>query len=279
MKKLSILAFCLFFGMQVQAQNPKHYLGDYRVVNGPIDKIIITWENDKLFGTAVGQGKAELKASKTADIYEVMGYDGEVQFTRNENKKVTSLTLRIKDQKVSAERQTPPLKDYLGKFKMVDGPVSAMIMTEEYGKLMAEIPEMGKSEIKESSIIDEFSEDNYNSKILFTRNDKNEVDGIQIEAQGMTLKGAKEAKANPYIGHYEFESAPISNVEIIENENGNLYGKASEGESLLAKTANPDVFEIIDYDGEAIFERNSDGSVKALTVKIEGEVMKGKKRK
>jgi hypothetical protein len=277
MKKLSILAFCLFIGIQVNAQNLKHFLGDYEVSNAPIEKIIITVENDKLYGNAVGQGKAELKPTKTSDSYEIVGFNGEVKFVRNDKKKVTSLLLSLNGQELNGKRLTPPLTDYEGTFNIADGPVSSMKLSVEDGIVMVDIPEIGKGPIKETSIIDQFYDDTYNSEIIFSRDEKNEVNGVHINAQGMTLEGTREASANPFIGHYKFEDAQISKLEISEKENGDLYGKANEGEGILKKTSNPNLFKIIDYDGEAVFERNADGTVKGIIVKIQGEEMKGSK--
>lgn len=283
MKKLSILAFCLFVGVQLSAQNAKHYLGDYKVANAPFEKIIVSWENDKLYGNAVGQGKAELKASKTADTYEVIGYGGEVKFNRNENKQVTSLTLQVEGQEISASRVIPPLEDYEGKFIMADGPVSSMTLKVENGVVMASLPEVGKGPIAVTSIIDQFYGDEYNSDLIFTRNEDNIIDSVFILVQGTTIIGAKQmmnAKAeNSFIGLYEFESSPIRELEVTAKEGGDLYGSSDQGEGIMKKTDKPDVFKIVDYDGEAVFKRNADGSVNGIILKIQGNEMMGSKRK
>lgn len=280
MKKLSILAFCLFLGLQVNAQNPKHFLGDYEVSNGPIEKIIISWENDKLFGNAVGQGKAELKASETADLYKIVGYNGEVKFERNEKEKVTSLILSIDGQELSGNRLIPPLTDYEGTFNMTEGPVSSMKLTVEDGIVMVDIPEVGKGPIEETSIIDQFFGEAYSSDIMFARNGDNVVDSVFINVQGMTIIGAKEMiVTNPFEGQYEFEASPITELEVTAKEEGNLYGKSDQGEGLMKKTDNPDVFRLVDYDGEAVFQRNADGSVSGIILKVQGAEMMGSKRK
>lgn len=119
MKRLSLLLFLgiFAFSFDVSAQTTstitavtdtvaaKAYVGKYKVKEGPFEELIISIQNGKLFGEAVGQGSAELAPTKEADIFEVTGYDGKIEFVRNDAKVVVKAKLSIQGNVIESEKQ------------------------------------------------------------------------------------------------------------------------------------------------------------------------------
>lgn len=67
MKKLFFFV-CLFWATQVVAQeNLKNYLGVYKFEGSPIDQVIVSMKDGKLYGNAGEQGTAELQKTTKAD--------------------------------------------------------------------------------------------------------------------------------------------------------------------------------------------------------------------
>lgn len=118
MKKLCFLLVLGFlaFNFDVSAQTSpttttvdtlayKEYVGKYKVKEGPIEDLIVTIQNGKLMGEAVGQGSAQLLATKDPDIFDVVGYDGKLEFIRNENRAVIKLKLSVQGTSMEGEKQ------------------------------------------------------------------------------------------------------------------------------------------------------------------------------
>lgn len=120
MKKIVLLlAFGLFaFSFEVAAQTTstttaapvdtlvlKQYVGKYKLKDAPIEDLIVTLQDGKLMGEAVGQGSAQLAPTTQADIYDVVGYDGKVEFIRNESKIVVKIKLSIQGNSMEGEKQ------------------------------------------------------------------------------------------------------------------------------------------------------------------------------
>lgn len=83
----------------------QNYLGKYKVKDAPIEELIITLQDGKLMGEAVGQGTAELVATKDMDIFSITGYDGKVEFIRNDSKAVVKVKLTIQGSTMEGEKQ------------------------------------------------------------------------------------------------------------------------------------------------------------------------------
>jgi Domain of unknown function (DUF3471) len=83
----------------------KEYVGKYKLKDAPIEDLIVTIQNGKLMGEAVGQGSAQLLATNQADVFDVVGYDGKLVFIRDENKVVTKLKLSVQGQTMEGEKQ------------------------------------------------------------------------------------------------------------------------------------------------------------------------------
>ncbi len=119
MKKLSLLLMLgiFAFSFEVSAQTTpstaiatdtvaaKAYIGKYKVKEGPFEELIITIQNGKLFGEAVGQGSAVLAPTKEAHIFDVIGYDGTIEFVKNDSKVVVKAKLTMQGNVIEAEKQ------------------------------------------------------------------------------------------------------------------------------------------------------------------------------
>ena len=83
----------------------KEYIGKYKLKDAPIEDLIVTIQDGKLVGEAVGQGTAQLAPTKDADIYDVIGYDGKVEFIRNESRIIVRLKLSVQGAIMEGEKQ------------------------------------------------------------------------------------------------------------------------------------------------------------------------------
>ncbi|WP_435354362.1 DUF3471 domain-containing protein [Emticicia sp. SJ17W-69] len=83
----------------------KQYVGKYKLKDAPIEDLIVTLQDGKLMGEAVGQGSAQLAPTTQTDIYDVVGYDGKVEFIRNESKIVVKIKLSIQGNSMEGEKQ------------------------------------------------------------------------------------------------------------------------------------------------------------------------------
>ena len=118
MKKLSLLLILgiFAFSFEVSAQTTsntatidtvaaKTYVGKYKIKEGPFEELIVSIQGGKLFGEAVGQGSAVLASTKEADIFEVVGYDGKIEFVRNDQKIIVKAKLSLQGNIIEAEKQ------------------------------------------------------------------------------------------------------------------------------------------------------------------------------
>ena len=114
---LSLSASALTFGVSAQTMTSptvvavvdtlmlKEYVGKYKLKDAPIEDLIVRIQDGKLMGEAVGQGTAQLSPTKDADIYDVIGYDGKVEFIRNESKIIVRLKLSVQGAVMEGEKQ------------------------------------------------------------------------------------------------------------------------------------------------------------------------------
>jgi len=117
MKKLFVLLFMGMFALTYEASAQtattapmdtvaaKELLGKYITKDAPMEAVIVTIQNGKLMGEAVGQGSAELAPTKEVDVYEVVGYDGKIEFIRNENKMVVKMKLIMQGAMIEGIKQ------------------------------------------------------------------------------------------------------------------------------------------------------------------------------
>jgi hypothetical protein len=118
MKKLSLLLILgiFAFSFEISAQTTsntaaidtvaaKTYVGKYKIKEGPFEELIVSIQGGKLFGEAVGQGSAVLASTNEADVFEVVGYDGKIEFVRNDQKVIIKAKLTIQGNIIEAEKQ------------------------------------------------------------------------------------------------------------------------------------------------------------------------------
>ncbi|RFS18566.1 hypothetical protein [Emticicia sp. C21] len=119
MKKLFVLLFIGLFACTYEASAQttasttialdtvaaKSYVGKYKMKDSPFEEIIVTLQGGKLTGEAVGQGSAPLAPTKDVDVFEVVGYDGKLEFVRNENKVITKLKLTMQGSTMEGDKQ------------------------------------------------------------------------------------------------------------------------------------------------------------------------------
>ena len=207
MKILQVLAAFLIIGSPALCQNKK-YLGSYKVENPSFEKIIISENNGKLYGEAVGQGSSELMPTDEMNTFDVAEVEGaSVQF-HSEKNIIESLTLLMNGESITGMREFPDLSDYSGVFEFSDSPVSKVEVMAQDGLLHINTPEFGETDLAFKGVIDEFYESQYSSDFRFTRNEDGEVVEliIDIPTQGMKMTGMKKVeKTNltAYVGKYE----------------------------------------------------------------------------
>ncbi len=105
MKKilLSVLLLAGFVTANAQTDSLKQYTGKYKFPDGsPVTEITVTIENGLLMaGSAMGS--TEFKPTGTADVFEIVAYNGTATFKKKEGK-VTSLQIQVGDINMEGER-------------------------------------------------------------------------------------------------------------------------------------------------------------------------------
>ena len=191
MKKLTLFLLS-FVSLSVFAQdNFKNYVGKYKFESAPIEEVIVSIKDGKLYGEAVGQGVAELAKTETTDVFDVLGYKGKATFIRNEQKNVDKITLIIEGANMDGVRQIPAQSDYVGSYTFESAPFEKINVSIEEGKLMIEAEGVGKGGIDATSNLDEFYQRDYNSSIIFVRDAANAIKSMSVSVQGSILEGKK----------------------------------------------------------------------------------------
>lgn len=81
------------------------YLGKYKFADdSAIPSMLVSLKNGELFGET-DQGSAVLKPTAKKDVFEIIGYDGTVEFFRDSNGNVTKVVLRVNDIVLNGEKQ------------------------------------------------------------------------------------------------------------------------------------------------------------------------------
>ncbi len=173
--------------------------------------------------------------------------------------------------------QKPPKSDFVGNFKLDGAPFPKLVVSFENGVLMAEAEGVGKGEIFETSVNDEFKEPNNDAILVFKRTN-GIVDMIEIKVQGSVISGKKEGNAmEEFTGTFKFEQgSPVEKVNVVLKE-GKLYGSSDQGSAELKPTTEKDKFELVGFDGTAIFKRDSGGKVSGLELNVQGNNLKASK--
>lgn len=98
MQKLFFLLAIVFTFSFANAQTDstlQHYIGKYTFAgDSPVKEIGVAIENGVLMATSA-MGNAELKKTDAKDVFEITGFGGTATFKRNEEGKVTGITLDV----------------------------------------------------------------------------------------------------------------------------------------------------------------------------------------
>ena len=83
-------------------------------------------------------------------------------------------------------------KDYVGKYKGVEGSFDSFIVTIENGKLMGEATGQGKGElVADQKQTDVFNVPGYDATVTFVRDDAKKVIKYKLAVQGQEFEGEK----------------------------------------------------------------------------------------
>lgn len=83
-------------------------------------------------------------------------------------------------------------KEYIGKYKGVEGSFESFIVTIENGKLMGEATGQGKGElVADTKQTDVFTVPGYDATVTFVRDDAKKVIKYKLSVQGQEFEGEK----------------------------------------------------------------------------------------
>lgn len=81
------------------------YLGKYRFADdSAVSSMTVSLKEGELFGET-DQGSAVLKPTDKKDVFNVVGYDGSVEFIRDSAGKVSKVILKVQDMVMNGEKQ------------------------------------------------------------------------------------------------------------------------------------------------------------------------------
>jgi Domain of unknown function (DUF3471) len=100
MQKLLLATFFLFGCLFAQAQTDStltQYTGKYTFTDGsPVKEISVAVEDGKLMATSA-MGNSALNKTDVKDVFEVAAYGGTATFKRNDEGKITGVTVQVQD--------------------------------------------------------------------------------------------------------------------------------------------------------------------------------------
>jgi hypothetical protein len=73
-----------------------------------------------------------------------------------------------------------------------------------------------------------------------------------------------------YTGKYKFPDGSIISEATVTLENGSLFVNSTAGSSALTKDASPDAFIIVQFQGVAIFKRDSNKKIIGVSINAMG---------
>lgn len=189
------------------------------------------------------------------------------------------LTLGICFLSVIAFAQQNNLSDYTGTFKFSAAPFEKIVVTLEEGVLIADAEGVGTGKISATDVKDEFSEPNNQALLKFIRDEKGNITKLEVNAQGMSLVGLKEAAdLTVYVGEYALkENSSIDKFVVVIKE-GVLSVDTNAGSSDLAATNEKDIFQLKSVDGKIGFTRDSSGKVTGVNILAMGLSLEGTKK-
>jgi hypothetical protein len=88
-----------------QSDVKAEYLGKYKFADdSAVASMTVSLKDGELFGET-DQGSAILKSTDKKDIFNVVGYDGSVEFIRDSAGKVSKVILKVQDMVMNGEKQ------------------------------------------------------------------------------------------------------------------------------------------------------------------------------
>ena len=175
--------------------------------------------------------------------------------------------------------QNNNLGEYTGSFKFSAAPFEKIIITLEDGVLVADAEGVGKGEISATDVKDEFSEPNNQALLKFIRDANGNITKLEVNAQGMSLSGLKEAPDfNIYVGEYALKENNSIDKFVVVIREGILSVDTNIGSSDLAATNEKDIFQLKSVDGKVGFTRDSSGKVIGVNVIAMGISLEGNKK-
>ncbi|MCP9762725.1 DUF3471 domain-containing protein [Lacihabitans soyangensis] len=88
-----------------QSDAKAEYLGKYKFADdSAVASMTVSLKDGELFGET-DQGSAVLKSTDKKDIFNVVGYDGSVEFIRDSAGKVSKVILKVQDMVMNGEKQ------------------------------------------------------------------------------------------------------------------------------------------------------------------------------
>ncbi len=82
----------------------EEYAGTFTFEAAPFNELIVTVDNDKLHGNAVGQGEADMLKTARKDEFEIRGYDGSATFIRDASGQITGVSLYIQGSQMQGKK-------------------------------------------------------------------------------------------------------------------------------------------------------------------------------
>lgn len=175
--------------------------------------------------------------------------------------------------------QNNNLGEYTGSFKFSAAPFEKIIITLEDGVLVADAEGVGKGKISATDVKDEFSEPNNQALLKFIRDANGNITKLEVNAQGMSLSGLKEAPDfSVYVGEYALKENNSIDKFVVVIREGILSVDTNIGSSDLAATNEKDIFQLKSVDGKVGFTRDSSGKVIGVNVIAMGISLEGSKK-
>jgi CubicO group peptidase (beta-lactamase class C family) len=171
----------------IKPKDLQRFVGKYELAG--IGVLVITTENDKLYGQLGGQQKVEMSPI-AEDEFLVKVVDARVKFEKDEKGVVNQLIVTqngqdIKGKKLAEEvsLQIKPeiLDQYVGKYKLHENTI--VTITRENNKLFAEAPDHPKMEMIPVSETD-FVIKEVDAKVSFVKDESGKVKKIKVNMEG-----------------------------------------------------------------------------------------------
>ncbi len=178
---------------------------------------------------------------------------------------------------VAFSQDAAKLKNYVGKYTISDGPISAVSVVIKDGKLYG-ASDQGEATLTKTEMEDSFTIEGYDGTVKFNREGEI-VKSMVITIQGQDMAGTREMpSAEDFAGTYTFTGG-MFNEMVVTAENGNVFVEVADiGKGAIEFTSNLDEFYEPNYGSAISFIRNEKGIVEKITVIAQGSEMVGTKK-